>query len=54
LGSALKLEELLEAQNAASQYKENPSELTTYIRQTFGTNIRRYIDDNLEKQGNQN
>ncbi|MBQ7659509.1 MAG: sel1 repeat family protein [Alphaproteobacteria bacterium] len=54
LGSALKLEELLEAQNAASQYKESPSELTTYIRQTFGTNIRRYIDDHLEKQGNKN
>ena len=49
--SALKLEELLEAQNAAEQYHENPSELTQYIRQTYGSNVRKYIDNNQTKKG---
>ncbi|MBR2299924.1 MAG: sel1 repeat family protein [Alphaproteobacteria bacterium] len=49
LEPALKMEELLEAQNAAESFKESPSELTQYIRQTFGPNIRLYIDRNLEK-----
>lgn len=47
----LKIEELLEAQTAAENYRPGPSELTTYIRQTFGTNIRQYIDENLKKRG---
>lgn len=51
LEQVLKLEDLLEAQNAAEAYRENPSELTKYIRQTFGPNIRLYIDDNLTKKG---
>jgi len=51
LKSSLKLEQLLEAQNAAEKYQPHPSELTQYIRHTFGTNIRKYIDDNLSKQG---
>ncbi len=46
----LKIEELLEAQTTASQYTEKPSELTQYIRQTFGTNIRQYIDENIKKE----
>ncbi len=50
LEGALKIEDLLEAQSAAEKYKEKPSELTIYIRQTFGKNIRRYIDGNLQKQ----
>lgn len=50
LESEIQLEELLEAQTEAEKYKPKPSELTTYIRQTFGKNIRRYIDDNLAKQ----
>lgn len=51
LEKSLKLEELLDAQNAAENYHENPSELTQYIRQTFGSNIRQYIDDNKSKKG---
>jgi len=51
LEKSLKLEELLEAQNAAENYHENPSELTQYIRQTFGSNVRQYIDDNKTKKG---
>lgn len=46
---SLKLEELLQAQNAAASYKANPSELTNYIRQTFGNNVRRYIDIHQKK-----
>ena len=51
LEKSLKLEELLEAQNAAENFHENPSELTQYIRQTFGSNVRQYIDDNKSKKG---
>ena len=47
----LQLEQLLEAQNAAENFHESPSELTQYIRQTFGPNIRKYIDDNKSKKG---
>lgn len=50
LESALKIEELLQAQSYAENFKPEPSELTTYIRQTFGGNIRRYIDENQSKQ----
>lgn len=45
----LKIEQLLEAQTEAEAFKASPSELTSYIRQTFGQNIRRYIDDNMKK-----
>lgn len=45
LRSMMKIEELLQAQAEAEAYKEKPSELTVYIRQTFGDNIKKYIDD---------
>jgi TPR repeat protein len=45
----LKIEELLEAQAQAESFKPKPSTLTTYIRQTFGKNIDRYITTNLKK-----
>ena len=45
--SLLKIDELLQAQSEAENFKPKPSELTLYIRQTFGPSIRRYIDDNL-------
>lgn len=48
---ALQLEGLLEAQNVAEGFKESPSELTQYIRKTFGPNIRLYIDNNLRHKG---
>jgi len=54
LESALKIDELLDAQNAAENFQENPSELTQYIRQTFGTNIRQYIDNNIARKGKTN
>ena len=43
----LKIEELLQAQAEAEKFKEKPSELTSYIKQTFGDNIRHYIDENM-------
>ncbi len=48
LEQKLKLEELLPAQTAAEKFQPKPSELTSYIRQTFGNNIRRYIDENMK------
>ena len=48
----IKLEELLEAQTNAEKYKENPSELTTYIRNTYGHDVRVYIDKNIVKGNN--
>lgn len=45
----LKLEELLQAQAEAEKYQAKPSELTSYVRQTFGSQARRYIDDHLNK-----
>lgn len=43
----LPLEQLSQAQAEAQKYTPNPSELTSYIRQTFGHNIRSYIDNNM-------
>lgn len=40
----LKIDELLQAQAEAERYVAKPSELSKYIRQTFGTNVRQYID----------
>lgn len=47
LRKSMKIEELLRAQTEAEAYKEKPSDLTKYIRQTFGTNIKQYIDKGL-------
>lgn len=55
LENNLKIDELLQAQSEAEAYVEKPSELTVYIHQTFGDNIKKYIDDGLEarnKRGN--
>lgn len=46
----LKIEDLLQAQAEAGKYKENPSQLTIYINQTFGENIKGYIDEGLKEQ----
>ena len=50
LRKGLKMEELLQAQQEAEAYKEKPSNITVYIRQTFGQNVRQYIDKGIEKQ----
>lgn len=48
LESKLKITELLQAQAEAENFKEKPSELTSYIRKTFGRNIKSYIDTALQ------
>lgn len=48
LGKVMELEQLLQAQENAREFKSSPSELTSYIRQTYGDNIRHYIDLNIE------
>lgn len=48
LEKALKIEELLQAQTEAENFNANPSDLTAYVRQTFGSNARSYIDENLK------
>ena len=47
LGATMELESLQQAQTGAREFKANPSELTSYIRQTYGGNIRHYIDLNM-------
>ena len=50
LEKSLKMEQLLQAQQEAEAYRDKPSELTKYIRQTFGENVRTYIDDGIQKR----
>lgn len=44
----LKIEDLLRAQGVADRYQEKPSDLTKYISQTFGADIKSYIDNSLK------
>lgn len=46
----LNVEQLLQAQAQADSYQERPSSLTQYIRQTFGKNIKAYIDAAIAKR----
>jgi hypothetical protein len=47
IAKKMPLEQLSQAQAEALKFKPTPSELTSYIRQTFGTNVRNYIDNNM-------
>jgi len=49
IGKSLQIAQLKQAQENASNFKAAPSELTSYVRQTFGSNIRSYIDMNIGK-----
>ena len=51
LGETMPSEVLANAQAIARNYKPAPSELTSYIRQTYGSNIRSYIDNNIPEAG---
>ena len=44
LEERMKIEEVLQAQAMAEQFREKPSALTAYIRQTFGRGVRTYVD----------
>lgn len=48
IGAVLKLEMLLQAQTDAQNFKPEQSELTSYVRQTFGNNVRNYIDKHIK------
>ena len=48
IGNALKLEMLLQAQTNAQNFKPEQSDLTSYVRQTFGDNVRNYIDKHIK------
>ena len=48
ISTKLKLEMLLQAQNDAQSFKPEQSELTSYVRQTFGNNVRNYIDKHIK------
>ena len=43
----LKINEVLQAQTEAENFKDQPKELTNYIRKTFGANIASYIDEQM-------
>ena len=45
LEEKMKIDEILQAQTEAEQYSPKLSELSNYTRQTFGDNIRYYIDE---------
>lgn len=45
LEEKMKIEEVLQAQTEAENFREKVSEMTSYIRQTFGNNIRSFIDE---------
>lgn len=47
VGKKLKIEGITEAQKNAQEFVATPSELTSYIRQTYGNNLRYYIDRNM-------
>ncbi len=47
LEEKMKIDEVLQAQTEAEKYTPKPSELSQYIRQTFGTNVRSYIEEGL-------
>lgn len=49
VAAVLDLQMLAQAQEIAQNFKASPSELTEYVRQTFGTGIRHYIDNNMVK-----
>lgn len=47
LKEKMQIEELNKAQEIALNFKFSPSELTEYVRQTYGYDIRSYIDNNM-------
>lgn len=50
LEKILKIEEVLQAQTAAETFKEKPTEMTSYIRQTFGNDISGFLDKTMDRR----
>lgn len=46
LEEKMKIEEVIQAQTEAENFREKPSEITSYIRQTYGAGIRAFVDEN--------
>lgn len=46
LEKSLKINDLLQVQTDAENYKFKPSDLTAFIRKTFGKSLRAYVDSN--------
>lgn len=51
IGAGMKLEMLMQAQKMADEFKPHPSPLTLYVQQTYGYNIRSYINNNMINNG---
>lgn len=45
LEEKMKIEEVLQAQTEAENFREKISEITAYIRQTYGTGVRAFVDE---------
>ena len=45
----LKIDELLTVQATAENYEEKPTNQTIFVRKTFGSSLKAYIDTNIEK-----
>ena len=54
LEKAMKINEILQAQAEAEAFQTKPQDLTTYIRKTFGNDIKSYIDDQMPVQPKKN
>lgn len=53
LTGSMNVESLLRAQAQADSFREAPTEITSYVQQTFGKNIKGYIDQALMQQQRQ-
>ena len=49
LANMMKLEDLLKAQNEASNFKEKPTDVTKLARANYGPSIKIYIDDYIKE-----
>lgn len=48
LEKSIKIEDLLSIQSEAEDYKQMPSEKTTFVRKTYGNSLKVYIDVNMK------
>ena len=52
IGSALKIAEVLQAQEKADKFVEKPSDISLYIHRLFGPNVKWYLDSYSSSQMN--
>ena len=51
LEKKLKIEEVMQAQNAAEKFKSKPTPITDYVHRTFGVNLADYVSIGEEQRG---